>query len=351
MSQAVPLSGPCPPGPPPPDPDLRKRVMKIIAVEEAFAMDGLKMVPQVSDFTKASGSGIPIDPDMMKLWDKLGRDFTEFRIPDMDASHVSLQVLSLTAPGIQAVPVAEVAVENARLANDYLADVIKKHPRRFAGFAALPLQDPAAAAAELNRCVKELGFCGALVNDTTNGRYLDHPDFLPVWQAIEDLQVPLYLHPGARIDKWSILDGHPELGGAMWEWQAQVGGHAMRLVGSGIFDRHPGARLLLGHMGEFLPFQLSRFDSRYAALRDRKLEKLPSKYFGENIFITTSGVFSPSALAGAVMAVGEDAILFAIDYPYESSEDAVRFLQAAPLSNSGREKIAWRNAARLLRLD
>jgi len=325
--------------------------MKIIAIEEAFAMDGLNMVPKVSDFTKVSGSGIPIDPDKMMLWDKLGRDFSEFRIPDMDANGVTMQVLSLTAPGIQAVPDAKVAVENAKVANNYLADVIKKHPHRFGGFAALPLQDPEAAATELHRCVKELNFSGALVNDTTNGRYLDEPEFLPVWQALEDLQVPLYIHPGARVGKWSILDGHPELGGAMWEWQAQVGGHAMRLVNAGIFDRHPGARILLGHMGEFLPFQLSRFDSRYATVKDRKLKRPPSEYFGENIFITTSGVISPAALAGAVMAIGEDAILFAIDYPYESSAEAVRFLKSAPLSNSGREKIAWRNAARLLRLE
>ncbi len=324
--------------------------MKIIAVEEAFGMDGLKMVPQVSDFTKASGSAIPIEPEQMKTWDRLGRDFTEFRLPDMDANGVTMQVLSLTAPGLQVVLDPQIAVEDARLANDYLASIIAEHPQRFRGFAALPLQDPDMAAQELKRCITELRFCGALVNDTTNGRYLDDPAFTPVWKALEELEVPLYIHPGARVDSWSVLKDRPELGGAMWEWQAQVGGHALRLLTAGVFDRFPGARIILGHMGEFLPFQISRFDSRYEVLKDKKLRRPPSEYFGDNIFITTSGVFSPAALTGAVMAVGEDAVLFAIDYPYERSKDAVHFLQTAPLSNSAREKIAWRNAERLLKI-
>lgn len=319
--------------------------MKIIAIEEAFSMDGLRGLPSVADL---ASSAISIDPQVVEDWKARLPDVTTLRLADMDAHGVDVQVLSLTVPGIQGIADAEAAVEAARAANDYLATAVAAHPDRFRGFAALPLQDPAAAAAELHRCVRELGFCGALVNDTTNGQYLDEPRFEPVWQALENLGVSLYLHPGASVEPWSVVNDHPELGGALWEWQARVGGHAMRLLFGGVFDRHPGARVILGHMGEFLPFQLSRFDSRYATLKERKLAFLPSEYFGRNIFITTSGVCSPAALAGAVMAMGEDAVLFAIDYPYESTATAVAFLDTAPLSAVAREKIAWRNAERLL---
>jgi 2,3-dihydroxybenzoate decarboxylase len=319
--------------------------MKVIALEEAFSMEGLEKVPKTNEWP------IPIDPKIMETWEKRLRDFEEWRLPEMDAHNVTVHVLSLTAPGIQAVPDAPTAIANAKKANDYLATVIAKHTDRFVGFAALPLQDPKAAVQELNRCVKELGFCGALVNDHTLGHYLDESQFGGVWQALTDLQVPLYIHPGAPpLDRWNVLNAYPELTAASWAWQAQVGGHTLRLIHGGVFDRFPAARLILGHMGEFLPFQLWRFDSRYKTLKKQDLEHLPSEYFGRNIFITTSGVFSQSALAGAVMAMGEDSILFAIDYPYESTEEAVSFLNSAPLSMIAREKIAGLNAQRLLRL-
>jgi 2,3-dihydroxybenzoate decarboxylase len=321
--------------------------MKIIALEEAFSMEGMKMVPKLSDAT----APMSVDPVIMADWETRLADFTQWRLPEMDANGVALQVLSLTAPGIQAVTDPVVAVTDAKAANDYLAAVIAKHPDRFNGFAALPLQDPAAAAQELRRCVRELRLSGALVNDHTSGHYLDEPQFLPVWQALEELEVPLYIHPGAPpVDEWHLLSGYPYLTGPIWGWGAQAAGHALRLVFGGVFDCHPKARIILGHMGEFLPFQLWRLDSRYKMLRDRKLERLPSEYFGRNILITTSGVCSPAALAGAVMAVGEDAVLFSIDYPFESTEAAVRFLKSAPLSKVAREQIAGLNAARILRI-
>jgi len=319
--------------------------MKIIALEEHFTVEDLKALPTLRDFP------VPYAPNLMTDWEARSPDFTQWRLPDMDAHGVTLQVLSLMAPGIQALRDDGIAVSTAKAANDYLATITAKYPSRFRGFAALPLQDPEAAAQELRRCVNDLKFCGALVNDHTNGHYLDEPQFLPVWKALEELDVPLYIHPGAApLDQWNLLNGYPQLRGAAWEFQAQAGGHALRLVHGGVFDRHPKARIILGHMGEFLPFQLWRLDSRYRILKDQKLERLPSEYFGSNIFITTSGVFSPAALAGAVLAVGEDAILFSIDYPYESTELAVSFLHSAPLSRSAREKIAWRNAEQLLKI-
>jgi len=321
--------------------------MKIIALEEAFSMEEMKMVPKLSDAT----APMSVDAVIITNWEKRLADFTQWRLPEMDANGVGVQVLSLTAPGIQAVTDAVVAVTDAKAANDYLAAVIAKHPGRFGGFAALPLQDPAAAAQELRRCVTQLKLSGALVNDHTNGHYLDELQFLPIWQALEELEVPLYIHPGAPpVDAWNLLSGYPYLTGPIWGWGAQTAGHALRLVFGGVFDRHPKARIILGHMGEFLPFQLWRLDSRYKTLREQKLERLPSEYFGRNILITTSGVCSPAALAGAVMAVGEDAVLFSIDYPFESTEAAVCFLKSAPLSKVAREKIAGLNAARVLRI-
>jgi 2,3-dihydroxybenzoate decarboxylase len=270
----------------------------------------------------------------------------------MDAAGIDVQVLSLTVPGLQADTDPAISRDDARFANDYLAQVVAAHPDRFRGFAALPMQDPEAAAAELDRCVRELGFCGALVNDHLQGHYLDEPRYDEVWAALEELSVPLYLHPGAPpADRWKVLDGRPELYGATWSWAAEVGGHALRIIYGGVFDRHPGATLILGHMGEFLPFMRSRLDSRHHTL-DLKapLQRMPSAYLGSNVVITTSGVFSPAALTGAVLEIGADAVMFSVDYPYESSHEAVAGLERATLSDTDRHKIAHRNAERILRL-
>ncbi|MGB8416411.1 amidohydrolase family protein [Paraburkholderia sp.] len=320
--------------------------MKFIALEEAFAIEGLRMG------SKAVDTPVPIDDAIMAEWKKRLVDLTEWRLPEMDANGVATQVLSLPAPAIQAAPSTEIAVEDARTANDYLAAVTFRFPGRFKGFAALPLQDPDVATKELRRCVKELGFCGALVNDHTNGRYLDEPEFAGLWRELQELDVPLYIHPGApRTEAWGVLNGYPQLIGPTWSWNAEVASHALRLVYGGVFDRYPNAKIILGHMGEFLPFQLWRLDSRYKTLKTQGLARMPSEYFGRNIFITTSGVCSHAALVGAVMALGEDAVMFSVDYPYESTELAVEFIQTAPLSESVKEKLAWRNAARLLHLD
>jgi 2,3-dihydroxybenzoate decarboxylase len=166
------------------------------------------------------------------------------------------------------------------------------------------------------------------------------------------LNVPLYLHPGSPpADHWQVLEGRPEMYGATWSWGAEVGGHALRLIFGGVFDRHPSATLILGHMGEFLPFQRSRLDSRYKTQSpEKRLPRLPSDYLGTNVVFTNSGVFSPATLLGAVLEVGADAVMFSVDYPYESSRDAVAGFERTVLSDSDREKVAHGNAERLLRL-
>lgn len=220
--------------------------MRYIALEEAFSIPGLGTPLRQ----------MPLRPkkEYAESWQTKLADFTEYRLPEMDAAGIDIQVLSLTVPGLQIDIDEGDARERARSANDYLAHVISEHPKRFRGFAALPLQDPRAAARELERCVTELGFCGALVNDHLGGHYLDEPQYDDVWAAVESLKVPLYLHPGAPpADRWHVLEGHPEMCGALGSWGAEVAAHALRIVFGGVFGRHPAATLILGHMGEFLP--------------------------------------------------------------------------------------------------
>lgn len=319
--------------------------MRRIALEEHFWMNGLQTPGSFGDqktvFTREF-----MERNRTRLV-----DFTEHRLPEMDRLGIDLQVLSLTAPGLTMQPDRQVAVDDARTANDFLAGVVARHPGRFAGFAALPLQDVGAAVEELRRCVEDLGFVGVLVNDHTLGHYLDEPQYEPLWARLEDLGAPLYLHPNVAFDQWHVLDGRPELMGATWAWQAATGGHVMRLIFSRVFDRHPRMQIIVGHMGEFLPFQLSRIDSCTTHMDlEVPLGNPPSQYFGRNILITTSGVFSHSALLAAIDAVGIDAVMWATDYPYGSAERSAEFLDSAPLTDDDREKISHLNAARVLGL-
>jgi 2,3-dihydroxybenzoate decarboxylase len=328
--------------------------MRYIAVEEAFFIPELAELQPMSD-VRSSMQSLNYKPKTAEQFQRRLTDFTEYRLPEMDDAGIDIQVLSLTVPGLQVDIDAERACKNARFANDYLTRVVAEHPERFRGFAALPLQDPAAAAAELERAVTQHGLCGALVNDCVSGpggRYLDAPAYDELWSAVESLGVPLYLHPGSPpADDWRVIEGRPELYGAAWSWAAEVSGHALRILFSGVFDRHPGATMILGHMGEFLPFQRSRLDSRYAILTPTTpLERMPSEYLGTNIVFTNSGVFSPAVMLGAVLEVGAEALMFSVDYPYESSYEAVKGFEQTTLSAADREKIAHGNVERLLRI-
>lgn len=328
--------------------------MRHIALEEAF------FIPELAERQPMPSGGLvqlpaPWTPAAQQRFLTHLPDFTQYRLPEMDAAGIDFQVVSLTAPGMQVDIDPDLACTNAVFANNYVADIVAKHPDRFAAFAALPLQDPARAVVELERAVKELGFCGALVNDCIvgpGGRYLDAPAYDELWSALESLDVPLYLHPGLPpIDHWKVLEGRPEMYGATWSWACEVGGHALRLVFGGVFDRHPRATLIIGHMGEFLPFQRSRLDARYADLEPEvRIKKAPSAYLGTNVVFTTSGVFSPATIQGAVMEVGADAVLFSVDYPYESSFAAVKGFERTVLSEADRHKIAHGNAERLLKI-
>ena len=319
--------------------------MKKIALEEHF------VTPELVEYGKSTAAFV-----QPQTWAKIGErllDITEERLTKMDAAGLDVQVLSLNSPGIQAEPDARVATAKAAAVNDSLAKVIAKHPTRFSGFCALALQDPESAANELERAVTELGLVGALVNAHTHGVYLDDPSMFVVWERAEALGVPLYLHPANGVDQSHVFSGHPELQGAMWSWGLDTATHTLRIIFGGVFDRFPQASLILGHMGEGLPFTLWRLDSRWGVQNHHGIELElgnPSEYIRRNVYVTTSGVASPAPLLGAVLALGADRILFATDYPFESISTACEFIDGAPISEADRSKIAFANAETLLKL-
>jgi 2,3-dihydroxybenzoate decarboxylase len=212
------------------------------------------------------------------------------------------------------------------------------------------VQDPRSAADELERCVRDLGFCGAMINGHTNGRYLDDQAFDPLWERVETLGTVIYLHPADPVAAFPVLAGHPGLRRATWEWTVETASHALRLVFRGVFDRYPGAQLVLGHLGETLPYLMSRFDSR-AKLYGVALARKPSDYIRSNIFVTTSGLFAAEPLGCAINALGAERVMFSSDYPFESSEESSAFIEGAVTDAATREKVCFQNAAGLFKLD
>jgi 2,3-dihydroxybenzoate decarboxylase len=318
--------------------------MRKIALEEHFTR------PEMSPYLHYAGAA-ERSPAFARFQERL-LDLGEMRLEAMDEAGIETAVLSVATPGVQAEPDREVAIKRARIENDFLARVITKHPARFAGFAHLPLQDASAAADELSRCVEQLEFKGAMVNGHTNGRYLDERSYDPFWERVEALGVPVYLHPRDPFDAPRMFAGHRELLGATWAWTVETATHALRLVFGGVFGRHPKARLILGHMGETLPYLLWRLDSRSRAQAEDEgaAERSPSEIIRDNILVTTTGVCSHASLACALAALGEDSVMFSVDYPFEDCEVAAEFIDSAPISEAARAKVCHATARRLLRL-
>lgn len=315
-----------------------------IALEEHFMAPGF-----IDYFNKTS---INISPDLFGKALTALQDFGERRLAAMDLIGIEKSVLSLAGPGVQAETETATAVAKARECNDFLAARIAEQPGRYAGFAHLAMQDPKAAADELQRSVEQLGLVGAMINGQTNGAYLDDDRFSVFWERASDLSVPIYIHPYNPPDFPYMYHNHPELFGPVWSWTVETGNHALRLVFSGLFDRFPKAKLLLGHMGETLPYQLWRFDSRWEISNrgERRLQLKPSDYFKRNVWVTSAGVCSDEPLRCAIDALGADRVLFSVDYPFEKAEEAGRWIEAAPLSDEERRKVCYDNAKALLRL-
>ncbi len=276
-------------------------------------------------------------------------DFDDERIPLMDATGIDVMVLSQTSPGVQVEKDAVKATRLAREANDYLAARIARHPRRFGGFAHLALQDPTGAADELQRCVEQLGFAGALINHHTLGEYLDADKFSVFWERVTALDVPVYLHPADPYDAPHVYQGVAALYGPAWTWNCETGAHALRLVFGGTFDRFPTAKLIVGHMGETIPFYLWRLDSR-VPLVDPSFKGVPSEKVRKHLYVTTSGVCSSAALRCAIDEMGVDHVLFSTDYPMEDARIAADWIDSAPLTGEERAKVCHANAERILKL-
>ncbi len=332
--------------------------MRRIAVEEAFS------IPEVWEALRDWAARAPADEPDQDFWDfvftqdtpglqRVRRqlmDLEDERLKIMDAHGVDVQILSLTAPGVQTFAPAR-AVALARLANDRLAALIARHPSRFAGLATVPVQDPDAAALEIARAITELKLNGVIINSHTGSEYLDEEKYWPILETAQAYGAPLYIHPrspaaphAAAFKKYGLETG-------IWGFQAETGLHALRLIVSGAFDRFPDLKVVLGHLGEGLPYWMYRLDYMHPvrsshAARPR-LELKPSEYVRRNFAITTSGMNWEPVLRFCVEAVGADNIMFAIDYPYQQTDEAVAFLDAAAISPVDKNKIFYQNAERI----
>jgi predicted TIM-barrel fold metal-dependent hydrolase len=343
---------------------LRRYAMKKITVEEHFLTESFikylhsrKEYPYW-EFIEEGGKRLIRDwwsptQHMVRDPDKPNKslDLGEGRLRDMDEAGIDMQVLSFVHPNTSVFDASEYT-PLIKKTNDELAEVIRKYPKRFAGFAAVAPQDPDAAARELERAVKELGMKGLIIMGHIRGDYLDNQKFWGILATAEKLDVPIYIHPGPPAEEWiKPYLVYPEISGAMWGYAAEAGLHAMRLICSGVFDKYPKLQIILGHMGESLPYWLWRMDKSWRDMpSSRKFKKSPSQYVKDNFYITTSGMFWLPALLCAYLGLGADRILFAVDYPHESAELAVQFVDSIPISDGDKEKICHLNAERLFKL-
>ncbi|MFH1650580.1 MAG: amidohydrolase family protein [Chloroflexota bacterium] len=343
--------------------------MKKIAIEEHF------VVQEILDFMRASKTF----PKMVTVKDEKGQtkeemwytpeikatfsaeiggkllDLGEGRLKEMDDAGIDMQVLCLSS-GVDAFTPAD-GTMLARKANDSCAAAIKKHPDRFAAFATIAPQDPLNAAKELERAVKELGFKGTKLNSNVQGKYLDEPEFGPVLAMAEKLGVPIYLHPkspsAAMIKPFMA---YKPLTGSMWGYAAEAGLHSMRLILGGVFDKYPGLKIILGHLGEALPFWMWRLDNRWSKEKLNpdpslpKLAKNPTDYIKQNFMVTTSGMFWEPVLKYVCQVLGVERVLFAVDHPYEQNKVAADFIEKVDLPAADKEKICHLNVEKLLKL-
>ena len=320
-----------------------------IALEEHFAPPAA-FDPRLKYFSDR----LPGWPELCKRQEGM----FDIGLAEMDKAGVERIIVSLGAPTIQAILDGKEAADVARRANDYLKGKVDGRPDRFSAFAAVPMQDPEAAARELERCVTQLGFKGALVNGFTqqheedSALYYDMPRFTPFWDALEELDVPLYLHPrNPMASQLRIYEGHPWLLGSAWAFGVETATHALRLLCGGVFDRHPKAKVILGHLGEALPSCMWRVEHRIK----KSGQKMPAKkplidYFRNNFYLTTSGNFHDATLHGAIREVGIGKVLFSADYPFEDAVEAAQWFDKAELPEADRQRIGRQNAVELFRL-
>ena len=331
--------------------------MLVIAIEVAFA------IPEYLDaFVKEAATGrrpgikvpalILSRPENVELLCDMNT-----RLKTMDENGVDMHVLSLTSPGVQIFD-AEQATDMARLVNDRMAQIIRQHPTRFGGLATIAPHDPNSAAAEVERAIVVLGLNGVMINSHTDGEFLDDPKFYPILEVCERLKAPIYIHPTFPPEAMAKPFQVYNLDGALWGFAAETGLHAVRMVMGGVFDRFPELQIVLGHMGENLPFQLFRLDNVLNFLNSHaqkppgmvELKKKPSEYIKSNIYITTSGMFWDTLLQFGLDTMGVDHLIFAIDYPYESSKVACEWIAKAPIAPGDKRAILSGNTEKMFRI-
>jgi predicted TIM-barrel fold metal-dependent hydrolase len=329
----------------------QERRVKTIALEEHFStpMQRQKSPPESEfrEFYLSSRS----EHVGHSIVDQLA-DLGEQRLAYMNAAGIDIQVLSFTSPGPQAFDAAE-AIPLAKDANDRLHEAVNRHPDRFAGFAALPTAAPDAAADELERAVTKLRFKGTMIHGHTRGSFLDDKKYWVIFERAQALGVPIYLHPThphPDVVK-AYFTGYEDLASAAWGFGIDTSCHFLRLVFAGVFDAYPNLKIILGHLGECLPFAMHRMnDHTFLDAKCRGLQKTPLQYLKDNMVVTTSGNWFEPAFVCTLLALGADNILFAVDWPFEPNTTAIHFLNQLPISDLDREKIAHLNAERILRI-
>ena len=315
----------------------------IIAIEEHY------LDPEVDEkVNKRAGGG----PETRRRLADLG----ELRLKEMDDAGIDIQVLSHCPPGAQAFD-AETAAKQAESVNNRLAETVKAKPDRFAAFASLPTRDPMGAANELERCVDKLGFKGAMVHGLTDGLFMDDKRFWPIFERAAALDVPIYVHPAPphpqviELYYKDYAEKYPAILSAGWGFTIETATAGLRLVLSGVFDAYPNLKIILGHMGEGLPFLTWRINHAFTKMGRPDVEPVPFRdIFCEHFYITTSGNFSNPALLCTVMEMGVDRILFSVDWPYVENSPGTEWMSDVPLSREDRVKILSGNAKRLLKM-
>jgi 2,3-dihydroxybenzoate decarboxylase len=351
-----------------PDPASTRRPgaapYKRIATEEAFAP------PEMLDIYRRMFDSPGADPGFVGLMGFYMRspseraqhimrcltDMDALRLQHMDEAGIDMQVLALTSPGVQVMDSAT-AVSFARTANDFLADAIRRHPTRFAGMLAVAPQDPAAAAKEIERGVTQLGIHAVVVNSHTQGEYLSDPKFWDIFAAAEAHDAPIYLHPNSLPPGMLEVFQSAGLDGAIYGFGVETGLHAMRIITAGVFDRFPKLRMVIGHMGEALPYWAYRLDYMHrATVKSQRYESMkpirqqPSDYLRQNFYVTNSGVAWAPAVKFAQDFMGVDRVLYAMDYPYQHAVDEVGFMDALPISAEDKKKFYQTNAEAVFKI-
>jgi 2,3-dihydroxybenzoate decarboxylase len=321
-----------------------------IGFEEHFALQ--ETLEETRSFAGDSG-----------VWDEFTRqilDLDEERLEHMDRTGIEFALLSLNAPGVQRILDADEAMNLAKKGNEAMAAAVARHPNRYGALAALPMHDPEAAARELTRCVRELGFKGCMVNgfqqvDTPdNVKYYDLPEYRPFWATVAELDVPFYLHPRMQIPSQARnYEGHPWLMSSPWGFAVETSIHSLRLCGSGLFDDYPALRICIGHLGENIPFGLWRIDARMRfSPRGYRGKRPLGDYFRDHFHITCSGNFNDAAFRCTLDVLDNDKVYFCSDYPFEKMEDAADWYDNTTVINDEqRRSIGRSNAIRLFKLD